>query len=336
MAWQPHHLSRSQLEERRLHFAQHYSPTTWNLTYLCAYYAVSASTLYRWRRIFKAKGEIGLQATRSTGRPPHLTPAQRDQVQQWLASDALQHGFSDPTWTTRRVRDVIGLRFHVWYHPDHVCRILHRLNCSYQKPDRRALERNEETIGQWIQNVIPDINTRVKQGAILVFLDESGFSLKTTTCRTWAVRGQTPLIKTRMNWDKLSVIGAITSTGKFYQHTVQGAVTGQTVVRFLKHLLRHLTGDVVVVLDNGGIHKSKQVRVLLEAHPRCQLIFLPPYAPELNPIEQVWATVKTHVLGNRLSKNLGELRGHLRGAWQRIRKFSIQAYFGSGMWGSGL
>ena len=58
----------------------------------------------------------------------------------------------------------------------------------------------------------------------LVFIDESGFSLKPTVTRTWAVRGQTPIITAKASWDKLSTIGAITTTGQFLQQTYPGAI----------------------------------------------------------------------------------------------------------------
>lgn len=152
-----------------------------------------------------------------------------------------------------------------------------------------------------------------------MFLDESGFSLKTTVTRTWAVRGQTPLIRSRANWDKLSTIGAITTTGQFLQHTVKGAIKATRVVSFLRHVLSYVEGEVVVVLDNAGIHKAKGVKDFVAEHARLSLVFLPPYAPELNPIERVWAYVKKHVLGNFCPRSLNELKTKLRSGWQRVR-----------------
>lgn len=89
---------------------------------------------------------------------------------------------------------------------------------------------------------------KVAEGATLVFLDESGFSLKTTKVRTWARCGQTPVIPTKLRWEHLSVIGGITTGGHFFQHTHRGAVRSPQVVNFLEHVLRHVAGEVVVVL----------------------------------------------------------------------------------------
>lgn len=141
--------------------------------------------------------------------------------------------------------------------------------------------------------------------------------------RTWAVRGQTPIIHAKASWDKLSTIGAISSTGHFLQHTHSGAIRGPQVVAFCGHLLRHLQGEIVVLMDNARIHKTKALRAFVEQHPRLTVEYLPPYAPELNPIERVWAYVKGPVLGNFCPKDVSELKGRLNAAWQQVRSLQL-------------
>lgn len=157
----------------------------------------------------------------------------------------------------------------------------------------------------------------------MVFMDEVGFSLKTSVTRTWAKAGQTPLVKTPGSWDKLSTIGGITSTGQFLQWTHDGAIKAPQVAAFFQHVLAHVQGEVIVVLENAGIHKAKPVRAFVDEQERLSLVFLPPYAPELNPIEWVWAFVKKAVLGNFCPKDLGELREKLKLGWRRIRRSAI-------------
>ena len=165
----------------------------------------------------------------------------------------------------------------------------------------------------------PSWKKKGEAGATLIFIDESGFSLKTTVMRTWAPRGETPLVSTKASWDKLSTIGAITTSGQFLQHTHEGAIKSGKVVAFLGHVLAHVSGDVVVVLDNANIHRAKIVNAFVTQHPRLSLVFLPPYAPELNPIERLWAYIKKHVLGNFCAHNLDELKAKLRSGWQPVR-----------------
>lgn len=259
----------------------------------------------------------------TTGRVPALSEEQRDTLKQLLNEGAHLHGFPDASWSTLRVRDVIGRHFNIWHHRDHVRRILHQLGFSRQKPDKRALEQNPEAVATWMQTTLPEIKN-VAAGATLVFLDEVGFSLKGTVKCTWALRGQTPVVFANASWDNVSTIGAVTSAGQFLQQTQHGALTGPDVIRFLQHVLTHVPGEVVV-LDNAGIHKTKAVTAFVAGESRLSLQYLPPYAPELNPIELVWAYVKRNVLGNFCARTLKALQARLRVGWQRVRYVRLPA-----------
>ena len=156
-----------------------------------------------------------------------------------------------------------------------------------------------------------------------MYLDEVGFSLKGVVRRTWAVRGKTPVVRLPASWQKLSTIGAITSRGQLLQHTQSGAIKTRDVLEFLSHVLNHVAGEVVLVLDNAAIHKAKAVSAFVETVTRLSLVYLPPYSPELNPIEKVWAYVKRNVLGNFCARTTQELKAKLRSAWQRVRYIGL-------------
>lgn len=335
MTWCPRQLTSQQQEARRLDCAERFATGDWTILRLSQYYRVARSTILAWKQKWKKGGMEGLRTKKAPGPVAQLTNDQRQELKSWILQDATVHGFPDSTWTSRRVRDLIGLKFGVWYHPDHVYKILKRLQLSYQRPDKRAIERNEERIAEWKSITLPDLQKQRSEGTTLVFLDESGFSLKTTVQRTWGLRGQTPLIRTRMNWEKVSVIGCITSGGKFFQHTVMGACKGVKVAQFLQHLLKHVSGEIIVVLDNAGIHKGKAVQQVLQEVSRLRLVFLPPYAPELNPMEYVWAWVKCRALGNRLCRSIQELKVRLRLAWHKVRRLDLKAFMSSGLWSEG-
>ena len=81
---------------------------------------------------------------------------------------------------------------------------------------------------------------KVAEGATVIYLDEVGFSLKGVRRRMWSPRGVTPLVTLRANWEKLSTIGAITSEGRFFQHTKSGAIRSVDVTRFFQLSLIHI------------------------------------------------------------------------------------------------
>ena len=136
---------------------------------------------------------------------------------------------------------------------------------------------------------------------------------------TWARTGQTPVIFAKTERKKLSTIGGITSIGRFLQQTHEGSNKADDVVAYLAHLLRHIDGSVTVVFDNARIHRAKVVQAFLKANPRLSIVYLPPYTPEFNPVEQVWAYVKRHLLANCCPTTVQELKALLRSAWQKVR-----------------
>ena len=155
---------------------------------------------------------------------------------------------------------------------------------------------------------------------MLVFVDEAGFYMLPAAVRTYAPRGETPELRYRY-WDHLSVISAITSHGKLYTMTQEESFRGPTIVRFLKHLLQHIPGKLLVVWDRLPAHRSQVVRDFLRegGTRRIHLAQLPSYAPDLNPDEGVWNYLKRVELKNVCCHNLRELWTELRKAIARLR-----------------
>ena len=143
--------------------------------------------------------------------------------------------------------------------------------------------------------------------------------------RTWAPRGQTPIIRHRYTRDKISAISAVTVSAErhrvgFYMHLhPDDNITSVEVAVFLRALLRHLRGHVIVVLDRGSIHKGPDVRELLARCPRLHLEWFPGYAPDLNPAEQVWNDFKRHT-ANSLLRNKQDIRLNLHASTRRVRR----------------
>jgi transposase len=139
--------------------------------------------------------------------------------------------------------------------------------------------------------------------------------------KTWAPRGETPVLEGKCRWDKLSIIGGITACGRVLQRTFEQAIKGVQVVAFCEHLLQHIEGEIIVVLDRAPIHRSKVVKDFLESEEgrRLTVTYLPSYAPECNPIEWLWAYIKTRHLANFCPVNLAELKQAWRKALARIR-----------------
>ncbi len=112
---------------------------------------VDRRSVRRWRATMEKQGPRGIAAHPASGRPPLLADPQKKKLERVLRRGAQAAGYETDLWTCPRIAEVIQRRLGVHYHVDHVCRLLHQLGWSPQRPQRRAVERDEEGIRQWVK-----------------------------------------------------------------------------------------------------------------------------------------------------------------------------------------
>ena len=129
------------------------------------------------------------------------------------------------------------------------------------------------------------------------------------------------MIRAPCSYEHLSTISAITPAGQLLLQVQEDAYHGGDVVRFLKHVLRHIAGKLLIVWDGASIHRSQAIKDFLSAGAakRIHLERLPGYAPDLNPDEGIWNYLKYRELKNVVCHTKGELRYELRLAVARLR-----------------
>ena len=150
--------------------------------------------------------------------------------------------------------------------------------------------------------------------AHLVLIDETGLFLNPLVRRTWSAIGQTLILDADGGQrNKVSVIGGLSVSptrrrlGFYFATEPNGFFTADKVVDFLRDLLKHLRGKVIVVWDNGGNHKGPIIREFLKKNRRLRLELLPPWAPDHNPVEAVWSWLKYGELANYTPENIPAL-----------------------------
>jgi transposase len=155
---------------------------------------------------------------------------------------------------------------------------------------------------------------------VILWIDESGFYLLPAAVRTYAPRGQTPILRVPLSRDHLSVISAISPAGELFLMAQERALNGADVAGFLRYLLELIPEPLLVIWDGGPIHRGQPVRDLLaEVGPDRLLVErLPAYAPEVNPDEGIWNYLKRVELRNTCCRSLEHLRDALREAAIRL------------------
>jgi transposase len=150
-------------------------------------------------------------------------------------------------------------------------------------------------------------------------IDESGFLMSPLVRRTLAPRGHTPILKTKAaHREKVSATAALTISprryrlGLYWRTYPRDYVNAERTADFLRALLRRLPGAVIVVWDGGPMHKGEPIQQVLRDFPRLSLERLPPYAPELNPVEYLWNHLKYGQLANFVPDDVFQLDAVLK------------------------
>jgi transposase len=161
----------------------------------------------------------------------------------------------------------------------------------------------------------------VEEKRTIVWIDQSGFYLLPMAVRTWAPRGQTPILRVPLTRDHLSAISGITPDGRLFMQVQDRSYRSEDVVRFLRLLLRKISGKLLVIWDGAPIHRGQEIKAFLArgAAKRLQLEHLPGYAPELNPDEGIWNLLKRGELKNVCCHDPLELATAVRQAKDRLR-----------------
>jgi transposase len=118
---------------------------------------VSRQSATSWQHAWEEEGVRGLRQAERTGRPPLLDAKEWEGVERALVKGPSAYGWSSQLWTLERVADVIEIETGVRYHVGHIWKVLRRLGWSWQKPARRAIERDEPAIARWAREEWPAI-----------------------------------------------------------------------------------------------------------------------------------------------------------------------------------
>jgi transposase len=161
-----------------------------------------------------------------------------------------------------------------------------------------------------------------REGRLIVFVDESGVSERPTRIKTWGIKGETPVVQFHFNWHHLSLIAGMHFTGMCFR-LHEGSIAKEQVVAFLQALQAHLRQPLLILWDSLQAHRSRLVRdYVATTAGRIKLHFLPGYAPDLNPVEFLWAWLKRHALANFCPDNFTGLRHTARGRLKSAQRRS--------------
>ena len=296
---------------------------------------VHRQTVNVWLQRYRAQGSDGvLDGRRVSPRRGKglLTAEEAGKVQGWIRDrtpDQLRLPFA--LWTGRAVRDLIALRFGKQLGLSTVQLYLQRWGMTPQKPLARARERQPAAIAAWLETAYPAIAKRAKsEGAVIYWGDETGISNQDQIGRSYAPRGQTPVVVRTARRITQSMISAVSNRGLLRFMLYQGALNADRFIAFLRRLGRDAGQKVFLIVDNLKVHHAAKVKKWVAAHAHeIELFYLPAYAPDHNPDEYLNNDLKQQLRRQPQPGSQDELIKSTRAALRAIQRspVRIKAYF---------
>ena len=276
---------------------------------------VNRNAVSRWIELWESGGEEALYPKargikEGTGRS--LTPEQARDIRRRIVDkvpDQLKLPFA--LWTREAVSELIinrcGIRMPVRTVGDY----LKRWGMSPQKPVKRAYQRSEPAVVQWLEQTYPALKAAAKAtGSEIHWADETGLQSGENRGRSYAPIGQTPVREHKGMAEKANMISTVTNQGKLRFMFYEGRFTQQVLISFLKRLMKGANGRaLVVILDNHPAHHGKMLKSWVDEQvKKLTLHYLPSYSPDLNPDEYLNGDLKYQIAKKPDRREKGKLR----------------------------
>lgn len=303
-------------------------------------------TCSKWWSLYKKEGIKSLKIRRRGrrfGSCRRLNQEQEKEIQKALCCNLPNElGLPFYLWTRMAVQQLIKQRLGVEIPIRTIGEYLKRWHFTPQKPVYLRGERDDEEIERWkTKEFIKIRNAALKRKAYLVFIDETGFMLAPLRRRTYAPRGQTPVIKVLDPHGRISVIAAITVSPKRHRANIifrllpdNANFNSEKILQFLSHVHKRISKPLTIVWDSIPIHGSRAVTNFLDDASEIISEKFPIYAPEINPVDKIWGYIKFGRLANYAPFELSQLRSKVKEELMTIKKkeFLLHSFIkGSGL-----
>ncbi|XHF85461.1 IS630 family transposase [Vibrio sp. HN007] len=287
-------------------------------TEIAKFLKVSRVSVNKWVKAYLDHGLEGLQEKRHSGRPHRLTEEQRQQLKEYVTEHAV-----NADGGRLQARDIglfIESNFGITYQQSGIYRLLHDIGLSWittrSKHPKQAIEAQEAFKKFPIETILKIPGHVALKDVQIWFQDEARFGQRNTTTRIWAPKGTRPRAVQQQQFEYAYLFGAVcVTTGD--AEAIVVPVSNMEAMKEQLRLISHATPTgkhSVVIMDQASWHQS----YLADDFDNLSIIHIPPYSPELNPIEQVWSWLRQNELANRCFENYGDIVDKLCRAWNKF------------------
>lgn len=291
---------------------------------------VPLRTIFGWLARYRQGGWHALQEGRRSGRPRKVSA----ELMQWLYAaitlgDPRQYQLAFCLWTLGVVRVVLKKEHGVELSKSAVCRLLQQMGLTPQRPIYRSYKQDPQELEKYLKRTFPQLRRLAKRiGAEIYFVDESAARSDHHRGTTWGAIAQTPVVEDSGDRFGIKLISAVSPRGDMRFAVIEGRMNSDKFIEFLKKLHADAGKPIIVIADNASYHSSGKVQKFARESKAIHLGYLPKYAPELNPDEQVWNHAKAR-LAKLFIDSAQSMKQSMLNIMRSIQKQSwlIQSFF---------
>lgn len=298
---------------------------------------VHARTVQHWVSTAQAEGQAaaisGKPRGHAVGLHRDLSPEQESLIQSLIVDhmpDQLKLAYA--LWTRKAVAELIAEQTGIEMPVRTVGLYLQRWGFTPQRPVKRAYEQRAPQVQAWLDETYPLIQKRAKaEDATIYWGDETGVTSRCQHGRSYAPKGQTPVVALTAKRFGVNMISALTNRGELQFMIYRDTFTAERCIEFLERLIKSNAGrKTFLILDNLRVHHAQQVKDWVAEHSEViALFFLPAYSPELNPDEYLNGDLKNRIADQPQSRDRDALETKVRGIMDDLasKPEHIRSYF---------
>jgi len=260
-------------------------------TDLAGLLGVRRETISRWWSAYSADGLPSLPGER-TGRPLGsgrlLSDPQAERIKGLIDDSSPEDpGIAHALWTRRAVRDLVRKEFKIELAERTVGQYLRRWGYTPKKPTRHSRKQDPDEVKEWLEKTYPAIEARAaREDAEILWCDEVGVAADHHPGRGYAREGERATMEVPGAHIRVNQITAIGNGGKVRFMTYKGSLNAAVFLVFLAKLIHGARRKIFLIADRLQAHKTPEVCDWVEAHEKkIEVFYLPPYSPEMNPVE---------------------------------------------------
>jgi transposase len=278
---------------------------------------VCHETISRWWTSYCADGLDSLPGGR-TGRPlgsgRSLSDSQADRIKELIDNHSpADLGIALALWTRRAVRDLIRKEFDIELAERTVGHYLRRWGYTSKKPARHSRKQRPDEVERWLEETYPAIEElAVEEDGEILWTDEVGVDADHHPGCGYAREGTRATMEVPGPHIRVNQITAVSNEGTVRFMTYKGSLNAAVFLVFLNKLIEGATRKIFLIADRLQAHKTPEVMAWIEAHKdRIEVYYLPPYSPEMNPVEYLNNDMKGEVNKAGLPDDRGTLHASI-------------------------